>query len=141
MLTEGLAPILRLKGLAYQRIPDPAGDNAIALILFANDRPQALRLSAALNAENVAASVIYHPDKVDYHIYAHWVPIVNHRSWSDQGGPWRSAQQLPIYSPAECPRSLDLLGRAIHLNINPLSTNQDIEETIAGFEKVVSLLA
>ncbi len=141
MLVAGLAPILAPKGLTFQRIPDPAGDNAIALILFARDRPQALRLSQALNAENVAASVLYHPDKVDYHIYSHWVPIVNHRSWSDQGEPWRSAQQMPSYSPDVCPRTLELLGRTIHLNINPLSTNQDIEDTIEGFEKVISLLA
>jgi 8-amino-3,8-dideoxy-alpha-D-manno-octulosonate transaminase len=141
MLVAGLTPYLADKGLAFQRLPDPTGDNAIALILLAKDRPQALRLSQALKAENINASVIYHPEVVDYHIYTHWAPIVNHRSWNECDEPWRSAHQIPAYGPEVCPRSLDLLGRTLHLTINPHCTNQDFEETLEGFAKVISLLA
>ena len=141
MLVEGIAPYLPSSGLTFQRLPDPAGDNAISLIMMARDRSQALRLTQALSAENVGASVIYHPDVTDYHIYTHWVPIVNHRQWSGESSPWQWAHNIPEYTPETCPKTLDLLGRAIHVNINPLSTNQDIEETIEGFSKVISLLA
>ncbi len=141
MLVEGLAPTLRSTGISYQRQSDPQGDNAIALILLARDRSQALRITHALSAENIGASVIFHPDVTDYHIYTHWIPIVNHRQWSGNSGPWQWAHNIPQYTPDMCPKTLELLGRTIHLNINPLSTNQDIEETIEGFCKVISLLA
>jgi hypothetical protein len=36
-----------------------------------------------------------------------------------------------------CPRSLALLGRAVHLNVNPLFTNQDIEETLDASQRVL----
>jgi 8-amino-3,8-dideoxy-alpha-D-manno-octulosonate transaminase len=141
MLVSGLSSLLTEKGLSFQRLPDPEGDNAIAFILFARDRSQALRLSQALKAENIAASVIYHPETPDYHIYTHWLPLVKHRSWHASGEPWSSAQKLPSYRPEVCPRSLDLLGRAIHMHVDPHCSNQDIEETIDGFTKVISLLA
>lgn len=141
MLSEGLAPIVRAKGLEFQRLPDPAGDNCIALILFAQDRPQSLRLVEALRAENIGASTLYHPDKVDFHIYCHWEPIRDHRAWSEKGSPWQQAEVIPQYTPEVCPRSLELLGRSLQININPLATNQDIEETIEGFTKVLSVLA
>ena len=141
MLVEGLAPTLRSSGISFQRQSDPKGDNAVALILLARDRSQALRLTHALSAENIGASVIFHPDVNDYHIYMHWIPIVNHRQWSGDSGPWQWAHNIPQYTPDMCPKTLELLGRTIHLNINPLSTNQDIEETIEGFCKVISLLA
>lgn len=40
-----------------------------------------------------------------------------------------------------CPRTLDLLGRAVHLNVNPLLTNEDVEETIEGLSRVIEALA
>ena len=141
MLVEGLTPAVQSAGMSFQRLSDPSGDNAIALILFAHDRSQALRLTQALSAEQISASILYHPETIDYHIYTHWVPITNHRQWSGESGPWQWAHGIPKYTPDACPKTLELLGRTIHLNINPLSTNQDIEETIEGFSKVMSLLA
>ena len=40
-----------------------------------------------------------------------------------------------------CPRSLDLLGRAVHLDVSPLLTNEDVEETVDGINKVLNVLA
>ncbi len=40
-----------------------------------------------------------------------------------------------------CPRSLDLLGRAVMLNVNPLLSNSEMEETIDGVNKVLDALA
>ena len=35
------------------------------------------------------------------------------------------------------PRTLDLLGRAVHMDISPLLTNEDIEETLDGLSTVL----
>ena len=78
---------------------------------------------------------------MDYHIYAHWVPIIHKRTWAPRGGPWRLAQRQIRYSADDCPRTLELLGRAVHLDVSPLLTNQDVEETIDGVTRVLDALA
>jgi dTDP-4-amino-4,6-dideoxygalactose transaminase len=141
MLIEGVKDSAQRKGVVFQQVPDPDGDASIALILLMPDAGVAERAARALRAENIGAGVLYHPDRIDYHIYAHWVPIVNHRSWSDNDGPWRWANREISYGKEMCPRSLDLLGRAVHLDVNPLESNTDIEETIEGLNKVINAVA
>ncbi|MCX7669238.1 MAG: DegT/DnrJ/EryC1/StrS family aminotransferase, partial [Anaerolineae bacterium] len=137
MLKEGLAPLIRRKGLAFREIVDEAGDAAIALIFFMPTAGDAQRAVEALRAENIGASVLYRPDRTDYHIYAHWTPLLEQRTWTADGGPWRWARRAIRYRRDECPRTLDLLGRAVHLDISPLLTNEDIEETIEGINRVL----
>jgi 8-amino-3,8-dideoxy-alpha-D-manno-octulosonate transaminase len=141
VLSSGLEKLARRRAISLQRIPDPAGDASIALIFFARDAAAACLIAAALQAENIGAGVLYRPDVTDYHIYAHWTPLIEQRTWSAAGGPWRWAQREIRYTRDDCPRSLELLGRAVHLNVNPLFTDADLEETLDGFEKVLGKLA
>jgi dTDP-4-amino-4,6-dideoxygalactose transaminase len=137
MLKAGLAPILAQRGLAFREIVDPDGDAAIALVFFMPAAEEARRVADALRTENIGAAVLYRPDRSDYHIYAHWTPILEQRAWTPDGGPWRWAKREIRYSPDDCPRTLDLLGRAVHMDISPLLTNEDIEETLEGLSKVL----
>jgi dTDP-4-amino-4,6-dideoxygalactose transaminase len=141
MIRAGLEEVARCKGIVFQDVPDPEGEAAVALIFFTENSTVARKVSEALCAENIPAGVLYRPEAIDYHIYAHWTPIMNQRTWTPQGGPWRWAQREIRYTPDMCPRSLDLLGRAVHLNVNPLFSNQDIEETIDGLNDVLNELA
>lgn len=137
MLIEGIQDIVQRKGVELQRIPDPSGEAAIALILLMPEASLAMQVSEALRAENIGAGVLYHPDRLDYHIYTHWTPIMQKRTWAPEDGPWRWAQREIHYNPDMCQRSLDLLARTVHLDINPLDRNTDMEETIDGLNKVL----
>jgi len=139
-IIAGIAEVCRNKGVVLQDIPDPEGDAAVALILFMPNAGLASRVADALRAENVGASVIYRPDVVDYHIYPHWAPIMNQRTWTPRGGPWRWAQRPISYSPDMCPKTLSLLGRAVHLNVNPLFTDEDIGSLIRAINRVLTAL-
>lgn len=136
MLIEGIKDLAQRKGVLLQRVPDPDGDASIACILLLPDAGSANRAADALKAENISAGVLYHPDRIDYHIYAHWVPVMAQRTWSEGDGPWRWSKRQIEYSKDMCQASLDLLGRAVHLDINPLDSNSDMEETIEGVNKV-----
>jgi len=140
MLLAGIQDVAQRKGIALQASADPDGDAGLALIFFMDSPETANRVSAALRAENVGASVLYHPDRTDYHVYPHWTPLVNKRTWSEHGGPWRWAHREVRYDPDVCPRSLDLLGRAVHINVNPLLTNEDVEEMVEGVNRVLEKL-
>jgi dTDP-4-amino-4,6-dideoxygalactose transaminase len=140
MLQAGIAGVAQRKGVAFQESADPEGDAAVALIFFLDSPATATRVSEALQAENVDHFVMYHPERSDYHVYAHWTPILEQRTWTAGGGPWRWAQREIRYRADMCPRTLDLLGRAIHLDVNPLWTNEDVEETIEGLNRVLNAL-
>jgi 8-amino-3,8-dideoxy-alpha-D-manno-octulosonate transaminase len=140
VLKDGMADALARAGGKFRHLSDPAGDAGIALIFFMPTVDLARRAIRALKAENIGASALYDPDHVDYHVYAHWAPILAQRSWAPRGGPWRWGEPV-TYSPDMCPHTLDLLGRAVHLNVNPLFTDEDIAETIVGLNKVLKALA
>jgi hypothetical protein len=83
---------------------------------------------------------MYEPDRLDYHVYPHWTPIMQQRTWTGMGGPWRWAQREIKYHADDCPRTLGLLGRAVHLDVSPLLMNEDVEEMVEGVNKVLNAL-
>jgi 8-amino-3,8-dideoxy-alpha-D-manno-octulosonate transaminase len=140
LLRAGLEAVVARKGLAFRELADPDGDAAVALVFYGHDPENAQAIAHALRAENVDAGVLYSPDEPDYHVYAHWTPILEQRTWSAEGGPWRRARREIRYSTDMCPRSLDLLGRAVHMDVSPLLTNEDVEETLEGANRVLERL-
>lgn len=140
MMKQGMEEITQRKGITFRTMNDPEGDAAIALVFFMESADSAQAVAKALNAENIGASTLYSRDSLDYHVYAHWIPIIEQRTWTPDGGPWRWAKREISYQHDMCPRSLDLLGRAVHLNVSPLLTNEDVEETIEGLNRVLTAL-
>ena len=141
MLKAGIEEVTRRKGISFRELADPEGDTAIATVFFMDSAAQADAVSQALRAENIGAGTLYRPEGIDYHVYANWLPIINRRTWTNAGGPWRWAQREIEHRPDMCPRSLDLLGRAVHLNVSPLLTNEDVEETVEGLNRVLEVMA
>ncbi len=140
MLKEGMAEVANRKGIQFRVLNDPAGEAAIALIFYLPEAEQAHAVTAALKAEGVNAMVLYAPDEVDYHVYPHWAPIMNQRTWSSNGGPWRNHARKVSYTPNMCPRSLDLLSRAVHLDVSPELTNINVEEMVEALNIVLEAM-
>jgi len=138
-LKAGIADALARAGGHFRGVTDIEGDTGISLIFFLPSAELADRAIQALRAENVGAGGMYRPDRIDYHVYPHWGPIMERRTWSEQGGPWRWGAPVE-YRADMCPQTLDLLRRAIHLDVNPLFTTEDIDETIHGLNKVLRAL-
>lgn len=141
MIKAGMADVAQRKGITFRAENDEAGDAAICTIFFVETPELAGKVATALSAENIGAGVLYHPDKHDDHVYASWEAILGQRGWSAAGDPWQWANRKIEYSRDMCPRSLDLLGRAVHLDVSPLLTNEDVEETAEGLNKVLNALA
>ncbi len=112
-----------LPGLELRRANDEDGDAGIALIAFADSAARAVEAVAALNAEGVLAIQIYSPATPDLHVYPFWAPVL-------------AALQATGADPPDCPRTLELLERAIHVDVSPLCEEQDLDEIAFAFEKV-----
>ena len=139
-IKAGMADALARARGHYRTITDVEGDTGIALIFFMPSADLADRVIRALRAENIGASDMYRPEDVDYNVYAHWGPILAKRTWSAEGGPWRWGAPVE-YRTDMCPHTLDLLSRAVHLDVNPLLTQEDVEETVVGLNKVLRSVA
>jgi dTDP-4-amino-4,6-dideoxygalactose transaminase len=118
-----VAHVEGLPGLTLRRPNDDDGDAGIALVAFADDAERASDVTAALNAEGVLAMRIYDPETPDLHVYPYWAPVLE--AIEAAGG-----------SAPDCPRTLDLLERSIHVDVSPLCDEQDLGEIAFAFEKV-----
>jgi hypothetical protein len=130
------------KGATFRTIHDADGEASIALIFFIPDQGRTARVVAALTDENIPATRLYQNlkylprDHIDLHVYTSWVPILRQRAWSAQGGPWRQHPRKIEYSAGMCPRTIDLLGRAIHIDVSPELTPTQVEQLAEGILKV-----
>ena len=79
MLKAGIEEVTCRKGVGFRELADPDGDTGIAMVLLMENAPKAESVAEALRAENIGAGTLYRPEGIDYHVYAHWVPILNRR--------------------------------------------------------------
>ena len=112
-----------LPGLELRRGNDDDGDAGIALIAFADHAARAAEAVAALNAEGVLAMQIYSPATPDLHVFPYWAPVLEALEAAGADRP-------------DCPRTLELLERTIHVDVSPLCNEQDLDEIAFAFEKV-----
>jgi len=118
-----------VSGLTLRRENDPDGEIAVALFMFVKDAKKAQEFRDALMAENIKRpsgaypGVGYQPGKDDGHVFPHWGHLVS----LDEAG--------RTYQP-----SLDLLGRAVHLDISPMDTDNDLDDMVEGITKVAAAI-
>lgn len=118
---------LRARGVEFRTLHDAAGDAAVALIFFLPDAARTPRVVSALADQNVPATRLCndgrgHPhDYIDLHAYPYWTPLVR-----DVADP-----------EAACPRTMDLLRRAVHVDVSPDLTAAQVEQMAAAIAAAV----
>lgn len=120
-----------------RRLPQGATEAAVSLVLYAPDARQAERWAAALNAENVPAGQLYHPERRDYHVAWHWRPLLDGRAASPGRPPYGTPAPAPRIRPETCPQSLGWLARAVSVSMHPLYDDADVAGVVEGIRKVV----
>ena len=122
-----------------RHVNDP--DEAATCVIFFGESPEhAHVLADALQAEGLGARVLFSEGEHDWHVYACWRDILAKRTWNRQGYPFSLAHRPVDYSAAMCPKTLELLGRAIHLDVAPQLTERDVNETTDALTKVLAVL-
>lgn len=133
---------LRLpEGVALQRSNDPEGEAAYTLTLFAPDKRSAVVLSEAIAAEGVGSGSVYSDRIRDWHIYNYWEHILEHKTATSEGCPFTCPYYeapLPQYSADMCPRTLDLLSRAVRVAIPTHWEERDCDLVAAAINKVLA---
>jgi len=128
------------KGLSFRRQADEAGDTGICLIFFLGDAETTKKVLPALKAEGVPAGGVYDAKVRDWHTYNYWEHILQYKSVAADKLPWSAAgENLPKYTKDMCPRSLELLSRAIMIDINYNLTDDDCRQISDGINKVLGV--
>lgn len=114
-------------GLSFRKLPSSGeGDVAICLVFYVPTAEKAREFKNALRAENIYTPsggyppVLLDSDSFDGHVFVHWVHIFKNLE-----------KVLDKYS-----QTVDLLSRAVHLDISPLLSEEDIDSIVAGTHKI-----
>ena len=140
MIQESISGLAKRKGVTFPTLNDPEGDASVAAIFLMPDAQLAQKAARALDAEGLGTWLFYSPDVSDFHVYAHWSPILNQRAWTSSGGPWKNHPRKVTYSKEMCPHTLNLLSRAVQIDVSPELTNNNVEEVCEALEKVFEAL-
>jgi dTDP-4-amino-4,6-dideoxygalactose transaminase len=121
---------------------DPEGDCATVLALSFPTAKDARRYMSLLAKEAVDAET---PIDSDRHVYSNWDPILArrgsyHPALNAFARPENAASEVE-YSKDMCPRTLDLLGRAVFIDLHPDSTAAEIRKKIDGCKRAADGLA
>ncbi|GAA4136600.1 DegT/DnrJ/EryC1/StrS family aminotransferase [Leifsonia shinshuensis] len=138
-LRAQVAEIATAAGVTWRHQWDPAGDAGIALIGFLPDSARTGQVVTALQSEGVPATRLFNPAITDYHVAYHWDPMIQGRSWSSRT-PWDAAPDITRLDPSSCPRTNELLERAIHIDVSPDYTPAQIAQIGHGVNKVLAAL-
>ena len=122
--------ISKVGGIKFRRSNDPGGETGISLVFFVKSAKKARLFKDALVAENIRTvsggypTVVYDPRVVDGHTFMHWGHILKHMK-----------SQIKEHE-----ASLDLMTRAVHLDISPLLTDEDADSIVQAVRKVAAVV-
>jgi len=127
------------KGVRIRASHDEAGDTAIALILLCPDTRQAAALASATRAAGLDTEIMFDPEIPDLHVAYHWAPILESRSASGRG-PWAEQAGEYTYGPQRWARTNDLLSRAVHIDVSPDLTSEQVEQVGSALDDALAML-
>jgi dTDP-4-amino-4,6-dideoxygalactose transaminase len=128
-----------IEGIELRDLPDKKGDTSICLMFFLPSAEKAQRFVDVLRDNNIngpgyGTHVAYISDKPDWHVYTYWYPLIQKRTFTKEGCPFKCPYYKAEveYSEDMCPKTLNILSRTVHLDVSPLLTEEDIDSIIEG---------
>jgi 8-amino-3,8-dideoxy-alpha-D-manno-octulosonate transaminase len=120
-----------ISGIQFRQLPDPAGEIGVACVFFVDTPEKARTFRDAILAEGIKRisgmypGVMYDPKRFDGHVFTAWghlVPGVEQAAKTDLA------------------TTLDLLGRAVHVDVSPMDTEEGIHDIIEAIHKIASVV-
>ena len=139
IIKEGISDLRKLQ---MRDVTDAEGDTAICLIFFLPRPEQVERFVEALHAEGVEAGGIYDKGVPDWHVYPHWKMLMEKMMPVSRGCPFNCPLSGPVpdYRPDDCPKTMEWLGRSVHLDIPPQLSEGDCREMVEAIRKVATVV-
>ena len=127
VIKKGMSDI---SGVKFRKLPDPQGEVAVGLVFFVETPEKAREFRDALRAENIRTEsgaypgVLYDPAVTDGHVFLHWGHII------------RDLERVRD----KYAQSINLMSRAVHLDISPLLGEAELKDIDTAIHKVASAI-
>jgi dTDP-4-amino-4,6-dideoxygalactose transaminase len=130
------------KGYRLQHVDDPAGDCGISGAILIQDPAMAQRYGEALSAEGLHCGTAHNDGFPDRHIYRYWDSILDKNAHHPSASVWSHAayEGEIVYSREMCPRTMDILNRAIRFGFNMAMTEEHAKQMAKAINKVDAAL-
>jgi 8-amino-3,8-dideoxy-alpha-D-manno-octulosonate transaminase len=130
------------KGYRLQHVDDPAGDCGISGAILIQDGAMAQKYGEALSAEGLHCGTAHNDGFPDRHIYRYWDSILDKNAYHPSASVWNhSAYEGEIvYNREMCPRTMDILNRAIRFGFNMAMTEEHAKLMAKAINKVDAAL-
>ena len=137
-----LAALEAPRGYARQHVDEPEGDCGISAAIIVHTAEAARRYAKALTAEGLGCGTAHNDGFPDRHIYRYWDSILGKNAPHPKASVWEhpAYQGHVEYSREMCPRSLDLLNRALRFGFNMNMTAEHARQMAAAINKVDAAL-
>ena len=139
---QALRALAGQQGIYFSPVFGSERDLGVSLVFYARTCEQAAFLERAITAEGIPAQRIYDPAGGDLHVYVNWEFLMNKRDPWGGSFPWGQHfdKGNVEYSADSCPRTLDLLGRAVQIRLNHLITSEDLDDLAAAVAKTTAAM-
>jgi 8-amino-3,8-dideoxy-alpha-D-manno-octulosonate transaminase len=126
------------KGITPRRQNDAEGDAAVCIIFYVPTIELCEKFVKALVAEGVSAQHCYHKNIPDWHVAQHWLHMIKQTTPTPDGYPYKdpARQGEPVSYENLCPKSADLLSRAVHIDVPPQMSEEDCDMVAEAIRKV-----
>ena len=141
-----IAQIKDTKGITVRPCNDPDGDTGICLMFYLDAPEKVGPFCDALKAEGVNAAGVFNSGIPDWHIYAHWKHVIQKKASSEVCCPWQCPYHEQKAEPVQYaedmnPKTLEYLGKVVHLDIPAQMTDEDCDMIAKAINKVAAVLA
>lgn len=128
-------PVIALK-IELSPVFGTERDLGVSLIFYVENEAKARQAAQALTAEGVQAFQVYDREANDQHIYINWEFLTAKRDPWGGSYPWSLENDSREYTADTCPKTLELLGRAVQIHLNHLVEEGDLDDLVAALAKV-----
>jgi 8-amino-3,8-dideoxy-alpha-D-manno-octulosonate transaminase len=134
------------KGIKVRPCNDPEGDTGICLMFYLDAPEKVGPFCDALKAEGVNAAGVFNSGIPDWHIYGHWKHVIQKKTSSPvccpYDCPYHAEKAEPVeYAEDMNPKTLEYLGKVVHLDIPAQMTDEDCDMIAKAINKVAAVLA
>ena len=122
--------IADVDGIEMRKLHDETGDCNLSVAFFLPTPDLAVKFGEAMGKYGAPGGPMYTHGNGDRHVYSNWHYILEKKTYHPNGLPYsHPAYEGTIhYSNRMCPRTLDYLGRAIRIGIQPDMTDEAIDK-------------
>lgn len=140
---KDLVELLRARNnITFSSVFGTERDLGISLIFYTSNQEKARFMTKALSAEGIPTFQVYDSNSNDQHIYLNWEFLM--RKQDPWGGslPWNNnpSQDIIEYNEKTCPKTVELLSRAVQIHLNHFVTKEDVKDVIFAVDKVSAFL-